>query len=560
MPSDLTRHAGALLPDFELQREIGRGGMGVVYLALDVKLDRPVAVKVLPERLAASPDVRERFLREARMSAKLSHPNVVPIYRADELAGVAFFVMGYVNGPSLAERLAERGTLSALEAAPLLRDAARALGYAHARGVIHRDVKPENILIEPDPERAMVTDFGIARLAETSPLTGTGQVLGTVHYMSPEQANGEKLDGRSDLYSLGVVAFRALTGRLPFDNESAIAVLVAHASKAPPTVREVEPGVPGAMASVIDRCLAKDPSARYQTGAELADAIDQAAGEIANDPAAAAPAGPVISEREAQALWARAAQLQAETGVQPSARARAAQLPAAQVKDRRSLTSGYRLNTVIEAAEEAGIPQRYVARAAEEQGLAPASAGARKGAPLAGFQERAASLGSVGGPTSRKLLGLPIGVGRTIDLGRKFSEDEWERLVVDLRETFSARGVVRQDGSLRQWTNGNLQVLLEPTANGHRIRISTVKADARAWMFGGVVTLVVAAFVAVVGVPDHQYLTWAAEIAAIGMGQLAIGAIRLPGWARLRRKQMEEISGRLTPVPTSLPSQDTGNS
>jgi hypothetical protein len=461
--------------------------------------------------------------------------------------------MGYVNGPSLADRLAERGMLPAREIAPLLRDVALALGYAHARGVIHRDVKPENILIEPDPERALVTDFGIARLAETSPLTGTGQVLGTVHYMSPEQANGEKLDGRSDLYSLGVVAFRAVTGRLPFDNDSAIAVLVAHASKAPPGVRDVHPDVPEALASVIDRCLAKDPAARYQTGAELARAIDEAAGEIAGGPATWMRAAPVISEREAQALWARAAQLQAETGVQPPARPRAVQLPPPSENDRRSLTSGYRMDTVLEAAEEAGIPQRYVARAAEEQGLVPASVDARRDA-------KATLLSVVGRPTSRKLLGLPIGVGRTIALDRKLSEDEWERLVVDLRETFDARGIVRQDGSLREWTNGNLHVLLEPTANGHRIRLSTVKADARAWMVGGLVTLGVAAITtiaAVVGGPFHANLTGALEVGLIGAGQLAIGAIRLPGWARLRRKQMEEISGRLTPGLTSLPSQDS---
>lgn len=173
--------------------------------------------------------------------------------------------------------------------------------------------------------------------------------------------------------------------------------------------------------------------------------------------------------------------------------------------------------------------------------------------------QAAASLGQVGSPTSRKFLGLPIAVGRTIDLDRKLSDDEWERLVVDLRETFDARGTVRQEGSLRQWTNGNLQVLLERTANGHRIRLSTVKGDARAWMSGGLVTLGVAAvtaLAAVVGVANQHYLTWAVEMAAIAAGQFAIGAIRVPGWARLRRKQMEEISGRLTLGMTSLPSQD----
>lgn len=160
----------------------------------------------------------------------------------------------------------------------------------------------------------------------------------------------------------------------------------------------------------------------------------------------------------------------------------------------------------------------------------------------------AASLSEVGGATSRRFLGLTIGVGRTIDLGRKLSEDEWERLVVDLRETFDARGTVRQEGSFRQWTNGNLQALLEPTANGDRLRLSTVKADSRAWMMGGLLTLGIAtvtAIVAVVGGPRFADLTGVVEIGVIAAGQLAIGAIRLPGWSRLRRKQMEEISRRL---------------
>jgi hypothetical protein len=166
----------------------------------------------------------------------------------------------------------------------------------------------------------------------------------------------------------------------------------------------------------------------------------------------------------------------------------------------------------------------------------------------------AASLSLAGSPTSRRFLGLPIGVGRTIELERKLSEDEWERLVVDLRETFDARGTVRQEGSFRQWTNGNLQVLLEPTANGHRIRFSTVKQSARAWLMGGLLTVgitAVTAIVAVVAGPNHAELSWVVEMAVLAAGQFAIGAIQLPGWARLRRKQMEEITGRLALGETS---------
>src|SRR5256885_5739425 len=247
--SELTTRSRALSPDFLLEREIGRGGMGVVYRGMDVKLERPVAIKVLPEAFGDVADVRERFLREARTAAKLSHQNIVPIYRADEMRGVVFIVMALVDGESLADRLTKRGALAPRELVPILRDVASALDHAHAHGVVHRDVKPENILIDRATGRAMVTDFGIARVAEPKPLTATGQVLGTVHYMSPEQISGDAVDGRSDLYSLAVVAFRALTGRLPFDNETASAVLVAHVVKAPPKVRDVAPNAPRLLSS-----------------------------------------------------------------------------------------------------------------------------------------------------------------------------------------------------------------------------------------------------------------------------------------------------------------------
>jgi hypothetical protein len=171
--------------------------------------------------------------------------------------------------------------------------------------------------------------------------------------------------------------------------------------------------------------------------------------------------------------------------------------------------------------------------------------------------QAAAAYGQVGTATTRRLLGLPIGVGRTIELERKLSEDEWEQLVVDLRETFDARGTVRREGSFREWTNGNLQVLVEPTASGERIRFRTVKGNARAWIRGGAITLGIAAVAAIAGMVggSNHYLTLAVEIALLAAGQLAIGAIQLPDWARVRRKQMEEISGRLPLGPASLPTQ-----
>src|SRR5438105_10891582 len=208
----------ALAGEYSLQRELGRGGMGVVYLARDVQLDRDVALKVLPTHLARTPAARERFIREARMAAGLSHPHIVPIHRVGEAGGFVFFVMSYVEGETLGERLRTRGPLPPAEATRVLREVAWALAYAHGRGIVHRDVKPDNILLEAGTGRALVTDFGIAHGgANPGPDTDSGKIMGTAHFMSPEQAGSGPIDGRSDLYSLGVVGFLAVSGRLPFE-------------------------------------------------------------------------------------------------------------------------------------------------------------------------------------------------------------------------------------------------------------------------------------------------------------------------------------------------------
>ena len=377
MPTaDFETFARLLSGQYELDREIGRGGMGIVYLGRDLKLDRQVAIKTLPPHLATDARVRERFLREARTAAKLSHPNIVPIYRADEIDGHVFFVMGYVDGESLAERIAGAGPLDAREVLRTTRDVASALGYAASHGVVHRDVKAENILLDRHSGAAMVTDFGIARLAEASPLTATGQVLGTVYYMSPEQVAGEGVDGRSDLYSLGVVGFYALTGRFPFDAAMASAVLVAHVTKPAPPVLTVAPNAPRALAEIIDRCLAKDANARFQSGEELAAALSSVEHDVARDAAraAAVPAAPkLVSDTEAQAIWERAAALQAQTGVQP----RPAAIPRARdAAGDAARTSGYALSDVRDAAAEAGIPAQYVEHAMAERGLVAAGANA----------------------------------------------------------------------------------------------------------------------------------------------------------------------------------------
>jgi serine/threonine protein kinase len=204
---------GALAGRYALERELGRGGMGIVYLARDLSLDRPVAIKLLPPALAAVPRLRERFLREARTAARLSHPNIVPIHSVEEHGEFVLFVMGYIDGETLAERIARRGPLAIEPATRLLQEVAWALAYAHQHGVIHRDIKPENILLERAGGRALVSDFGIAQVETAEARTGSGEVVGTVRYMSPEQQAGRPVDRRSDVYSLGVTARRALEGR-----------------------------------------------------------------------------------------------------------------------------------------------------------------------------------------------------------------------------------------------------------------------------------------------------------------------------------------------------------
>ncbi|HMA40204.1 MAG TPA: serine/threonine-protein kinase [Gemmatimonadales bacterium] len=262
----------ALAGRYSIERELGRGGMGIVYLAREVRLDRPVALKLLPPDLAAQAGLRDRFLREARMAARLSHPHIVPIHVVDELGGFVFYAMAYVDGDTLAHRIATRGPLPPTEAMRVLREVAWALAHAHAQGVTHRDVKPENILLEAGSGRALVTDFGIARHRDGVD-TGAGEVLGTPDFMSPEQASGDPVDARSDVYSLGVVAFYALSGRLPFTGSTAVARLTANLTRPAPPLPSVVPGVPRGLASVVGRCLAKEPERRFSGGAELADAL-----------------------------------------------------------------------------------------------------------------------------------------------------------------------------------------------------------------------------------------------------------------------------------------------
>ncbi len=264
----------AVIGRYSLERELGRGGMGVVYLAREVRLDRQVAIKLLPPEYASQPELRDRFVREARTAARLSHPYIVPIHAVDDADGFVFIVMAYVDGGTLSQRVMEHGPLPARDVTRIMREVAWALAYAHAQGVVHRDIKPANILLEKGTGRAMVADFGIARLTDTLGDTASGMVLGTPEFMSPEQAAAEPLDGRSDLYALGVVSYFALTGTLPFTGSTAQIVLAQHLTQAPVPAGTAARGAPRVLTEAIDRCLEKAPEARFATGEALAEALE----------------------------------------------------------------------------------------------------------------------------------------------------------------------------------------------------------------------------------------------------------------------------------------------
>jgi serine/threonine-protein kinase len=276
-PSQLfSRLQAALGSQYRLERELGHGGMGVVFLARDTTLDRPVAVKAVHPDLAVHTSITQRFLAEARMIARLRHPSIVAVHTAGEATGVFYYVMDFVPGESLRQRLTREGKLPVAEVARIVSDLADALHSAGQAGLVHRDVKPENILLDEATGRAMLADFGIARAMAADPdgaRTGQGVAVGTPTYMSPEQAAGDAVDGRSDLYALGVVAFELLTGRPPFRGQTAAAVATMHLAEQPTPVETLRPETPVELSRAIMRALAKDPAERWQTGAEMRSAL-----------------------------------------------------------------------------------------------------------------------------------------------------------------------------------------------------------------------------------------------------------------------------------------------
>ena len=265
------RLARTLEGRYEITRLLGRGGMAVVFLAQDLVLERQVAIKVLPPDMTRDAQLVTRFQQEAKTAAKLDHPNIIPIYRVESEGGLVYIVMKYVSGKSLEDLLA-KGPLPIPRVRHVLREAALALGHAHRRRIVHRDVKPANIMLDDDG-RVILTDFGISKaVQDTGQLTGTGTIIGTPHYMAPEQARGQEVDGRADQYALAIVGHRVLTGKLPFDGP-AHSILYQQVFEQPPAVLDRRPDTPSDLRVALDRALAKDSKARFRTMEEFASAV-----------------------------------------------------------------------------------------------------------------------------------------------------------------------------------------------------------------------------------------------------------------------------------------------
>jgi serine/threonine-protein kinase len=320
MSERLAPAVGETFGAYAIESVLGRGGMGAVFLATHERLERKVALKVVAPELAADDAFRARFLRESRLAASLDHPNVIPIYDADEIDGVLYLAMRYVSGPSLQALIRARGRLSLAETLSVVEQTARALDAAHRAGLVHRDVKPGNVLLAEPGDHVYLCDFGLARRASAEGLTHTGTFLGSVDYCAPEQIQGRPLDGRADVYALGCVLFHCLVGHPPYPRETEFLVLQAHVSEPPPLVSSVRDDLPRALDDVVATAMAKHPDGRYATAGALANAARAAGAEVvdAEDTrAAATPAPPdavtrLVEQRAGagrRRVWAIAAAL-----------------------------------------------------------------------------------------------------------------------------------------------------------------------------------------------------------------------------------------------------------
>lgn len=292
---------GAVVAGYRLERLIGQGGMGVVYQATDLRLGRPVALKLIKPELAGDRTFRERFKRESRLAASLDHPHVIPVYEADERDGELYIAMRFVDGIDLSTLIAASGPLHPAPAAALVAQVASALDAAHATGLVHRDVKPANVLVygEGDDRHAYLTDFGLMkRVAASTALTAAGNFIGTIDYAAPEQLRGGPVDARADVYALGCVLYTVLTGDAPFPRDTEVAVLLAHLNDPVPRVSELMPGAPGGFDEVIERAMAKDPEQRYGSAGELGTAaLAVSAGRHRRVPATVSLERPAVRAR-----------------------------------------------------------------------------------------------------------------------------------------------------------------------------------------------------------------------------------------------------------------------
>jgi eukaryotic-like serine/threonine-protein kinase len=370
---------------YRLERKLGVGGMATVQLALDTRLERRVAVKLLADHLAADSNFVSRFRREALAAARLVHPNIVQVFDfgAEESSGRQYIVMEFVDGPSCAEILRELGRLEPEDAVAILAQACRGLDYAHRNGVVHRDVKPGNLLRGRDSGQVKLADFGIAKAAEHSDMTKVGSVLGTAAYLSPEQARGESAGPSSDLYALGVVSYQLLAGRLPYEAASLTDLARQQDTRAPQPLHEVDPEIPRALSLVVARALERDPDDRFADAAEMERALDDSLRGIAPEPTAATRA---VDDTDATRALDRTAVTTPLARTEPAARRRrmepiaeppaparpaqrrrpaAAPAPPAQRRERRPGGSAHALRTVLILALLAAIGSGAYAIATE---------------------------------------------------------------------------------------------------------------------------------------------------------------------------------------------------
>ncbi len=308
---------GSVIGGFVIEAEAGRGGMGVVYRARQLRPERIVALKVISPELASDPAFQDRFKRESEIAAQIEHPNVIPVYAVGEEAGVLYIAMRFVVGTDLRATLTQEGRLEPQRAAAIVDQVAQALDAAHARGLVHRDVKPGNVLVSTDGgrEHVYLTDFGLSRRVESSQgLTATGALVGTIDYIAPEQARGERVDARTDVYSLGCMLFHVLTGTVPFPRPNEVAKLYAHTAEPPPAARERVAELPAALDAVLARAMAKDPDDRFPSAGDLGRAALGAVGgarvvdgerSVATGPAApvASGAGPMGAGTPRRRAW-----------------------------------------------------------------------------------------------------------------------------------------------------------------------------------------------------------------------------------------------------------------